>query len=461
MKRWPIYDEEQIEEVVAVLRSSRVNAWTGEHVGKLEEAYANYLGRRYAVALANGTVALDLAMRVLGIGVGDEVIVTPRSFVASAACVPFAGATPVFADVDPISGNLSAETIAPKITSRTKAVILVHVAGWPCDMEAIMDLARRTGIKVVEDCAQAHGAEYFGRPVGSFGDIAAFSFCQDKIITTGGEGGLVAMDDEAMWAKAWSIKDHGKCYATVKSPNQTPGFRWLHESVGTNWRMMSIQAVLGLRQLERLHEWRAQRTRNAEIWRSALAEIPLLFTPKLDPAHRHGWYRFYTYIRPGTFPVSVSPGLARDALIAQINNAGVPCFAGSCSEIYLERAFADAGFAPAERLPTARLLGETSLAFLTDPSWGEDETVAAAQIARRIILGAMELRTRRSSRVRLRAPEIAVHEPKTDETTLVLHAGQINPQMPARSVPATTLAQANGRHHRRSGRRFASAETAK
>lgn len=459
MKRWPIYDEEQIDEVVAVLRSSRVNAWTGEHVGRFEEAYAKYLGRRHAVALANGTVALDLAMRVLGIGAGDEVIVTPRSFVASAACVPFAGATPVFADVDPISGNLSAETIAPKITSRTKAVIVVHVAGWPCDMGPIMELAQRTGIKVVEDCAQAHGAEYYGRPVGSLGDIAAFSFCQDKIITTGGEGGLVAMDDDAMWAKAWSLKDHGKCYDTVKRPNPAPGFRWVHESVGTNWRMMSIQAVLGLRQLERLHEWRAQRTRNAEIWRRTLVDIPMLFTPQLDPAHTHGWYRFYTYIRPGTFPVGL--GMARDALIAKISNAGVPCFSGSCSEIYLERAFTDAGFAPAERLPTARLLGETSLAFLTDPSWSEEETADAAAVARGIILGsARELQRRPSSRVRIRARQIAGREPKTDAATIILNAGKIGPQTQARSAPASTLAQANG-HHRRSGGRLSRAEPAK
>lgn len=459
MKRWPIYDEEQIEEVVAVLRSSRVNAWTGEHVGRFEEAYAKYLGRRHAVALANGTVALDLAMRVLGIGAGDEVIVTPRSFVASAACVPFAGATPVFADVDPISGNLSAETIAPKITQRTKAVIVVHVAGWPCDMAPIMELAQRTGIKVVEDCAQAHGAEYYGHPVGSFGDIAAFSFCQDKIITTGGEGGLVAMDDEAMWAKAWSIKDHGKCYDTVTRPNHASGFRWLHESVGTNWRMMSIQAVLGLRQLERLHEWRAQRARNAEIWRRALADIPMFFTPQLDSAHTHGWYRFYTYIRPALLPV----GLTRDALMSRIGNADVPCFSGSCSEIYLERAFTDAGFAPAERLPTARLLGETSLAFLTDPSWSEEETAAAAAVARGIILGSMrELQGRQSSRVGLRARKLKRREPKMDPANILLHARKIGPQAQARgsSVLTNAVGQASG-HRRRSARRLSSAETAK
>jgi dTDP-4-amino-4,6-dideoxygalactose transaminase len=381
MKRWPVYDEEQIEDVVEVLRSGKVNAWTGDHVAAFEQAYARSIGRRHAVALANGTLALDLAMKVLGIGAGDEVIVTPRSFVASAACVMFAGATPVFADVDPQSGNLSAETIAPKITPRTKAVIVVHIAGWPCDMGPIMELARRNRIKVVEDCAQAHGAEYNGQPVGSFGDIAAFSFCQDKIITTGGEGGLVAMDDRDMWLAAWSLKDHGKNHDAVFAPHRPSGFRWLHDSIGTNWRMTSIQAVLGLRQLERLPEWTRQRERNAGIWTNMLAGLPVLHAPGLDPAHRHAWYRCYFYIRPER----LASGWTRDAVIAAINAAGVPCFSGSCSEIYLERAFADAGVAPAERLPVARQLGDTSLAFLVDPSWTAEETTAAAATARSVL----------------------------------------------------------------------------
>lgn len=399
IKRWPIYDDELIQDVAAVLRSGQVNAWTGDHVRRFEEAYARYLGRRHAVALANGTVALDLAMRVLGIGPGDEVIVTPRSFVASAACVPFAGGTPIFADVDPRSGNLTAETIACKITPRTKAVIIVHLAGWPCDMAPILELTRRTGIKLVEDCAQAHGAEYNGKPVGSFGDIAAFSFCQDKIITTGGEGGLVAMDDDVLWAKAWSVKDHGKSYKTVNRRDHAQGFRWLHESIGTNWRMMSIQAALGLRQLERLPQWHRERTRNAEIWKGTLADIPFLFTPELDPAHTHGWYRFYTYVRPGALPA----GLTRDMLVARVAAAGTPCFSGSCGEIYLERAFVDAGLAPRERLPAARLLGETSIAFLTDPSWRAADMKAAAAQARWVLLSAVgyaPLRRRRRSRIR-------------------------------------------------------------
>lgn len=384
MKRWPIYDEEQIADVVEVLRSGRVNAWTGDHVARFEEAYARYLGRRHAVAVANGTVALDLALRALNIGPGDEVIVTPRSFVASAACVPFAGATPIFADVELHSGNLSATTIKEKITARTKAIIVVHMAGWPCDMHPIMALASQFGIKVIEDCAQAHGARYHGRPVGSFGDIAAFSFCQDKIITTGGEGGLVVMDDEALWSTAWSLKDHGKSYDLAKAKNHAPGFRWLHTTIGTNWRMMSIQAVIGLRQLAELEEWRIQRTRNADIWMESMSDLPSVFVPQLGPEHVHAWYRFYCYVKPER----LAPNWNRDKLVEAITVAGVPCFSGSCSEIYLEHAFAAADLGPVERLPVAQRLGETSLAFLVDPSWTTDETAAAAATARQTIAGA-------------------------------------------------------------------------
>ena len=384
MSRWPVYDEEQIEDVVAVLKSGKVNAWTGDHVAKFEAAYASHLGRRHAVAVANGTVALDLALRTLGIGEGDEVIVTPRSFVASASCVAFCGATPVFADVDPVSGNLNAETIAVKIGPRTKAVILVHLAGWPCDMDSIMALAERSGIKVIEDCAQAHGARHRGRPVGSFGDIAAFSFCQDKIITTGGEGGLVAMDDDKLFDVAWSLKDHGKSRALAREPSPKPGFRWLHETVGTNWRMTSIQAVLGLRQLTRLEKWNAARNRNAEIWGEALSDLDIVSVPWPRSGDRHAWYRFYCYLRHDR----LREGWSRDGVIAAIAQRGIPCFSGTCSEIYLEKSFQDLGCTPSGRLPVAKRLGEASLAFLVDPTWREDETVMAAKVVRDVLVEA-------------------------------------------------------------------------
>jgi dTDP-4-amino-4,6-dideoxygalactose transaminase len=381
VKRWPSYDEEQIADVAEVLRSGQVNAWTGPYVAEFERAYAKLLGRRHAVALANGTVALDLALRIIGIGTGDEVIVTPRSFVASAACVPLAGGVPVFADVDPDSQNLTAASIAEKITPRTKAVIVVHLAGWPCDMDPIIELTHQHKLWLIEDCAQAHGGEYNGRPVGAFGDIAAFSFCQDKIITTGGEGGLLVMDDDVLWRSAWSYKDHGKSYDAVKKAQRSPGFRWVHENFGTNWRMTSIQAVLGLRQLERLPNWREQRAGNAAFLLASFRNLAALRTPVPQPKIRHAWYRFYTFIRPDR----LKSDWDRDRIMTTINSRGVPCFSGSCPEIYLEKAFKSNGFAPTERLPQAKALGETSLAFLVDPIQDESALMLTARTVSEVV----------------------------------------------------------------------------
>ena len=364
MTRWPVYDDDQITQVAAVLRSGKVNAWTGPHVQDFENEYARYLGRNHAIALANGTVALDLSLFVIGLAKGDEVIVTPRSFVASASCVAMAGGIPIFADVDQDSQNITAETIKAQISSRTKAIIVVHLAGWPCDMTPIVELAEQHDIWLIEDCAQAHGAEYAGKPVGSFGDLAAFSFCQDKIITTGGEGGLLALDDESLWKKAWGRKDHGKSYDAAFKTEHPPGFRWLHESIGTNWRMTSMQAVLGLTQLARLPDWNAHRTRNAEILLDSFRNIDALRTPTPPIGSRHAWYRFYTFVRPER----LKPGWDRDRIMADLQSRGVQCFSGSCPEIYLEKVFIENGFGPAQRLPTALSLGLTSLAFLVDPS---------------------------------------------------------------------------------------------
>jgi dTDP-4-amino-4,6-dideoxygalactose transaminase len=380
--RWPVYDDEQIQDVVNVLRSGEVNSWTGPHVKNFEAAYAKHLGLKHAIGLANGTVALELALYVMGLRSGDEVIVTPRSFFASASCVPFMGGVPVFADVDLDTQNLSAETISAKITPKTKGVIVVHLAGWPCDMNAIMALARKHNLWVIEDCAQAHGAEIDGRPVGSFGDIAAFSFCQDKIISTGGEGGLVVMNDDEVWKKAWSRKDHGKSYDTVFNKSHPQGFRWLHEEHGTNWRMTSIQAILGLRQLSRLETWNRQRTHNAEVLTAALRGLKGLRTPVPPVNLRHAWYRFYTFVRPDL----LKQGWNRDRIMAEINATGTPCFSGSCSEIYLEKAFRDSiGSSSFTMLPNAKALGETSLAFLVDPTLNETKMKRSAMVVQEVM----------------------------------------------------------------------------
>ena len=333
---WPVFDEEQIDAVTTVLRSGKVNYWTGEVVREFEREYAAHLGVQHAVAVYNGTIALELIMRALAIGPGDEVIVAPRTYVASASVVLWAGARPVFADVDPVSGNITAETIQAVLTPRTKAVIVVHLGGWPCEMDPIRQLSDRHGFKIVEDCAQSNCAEYRGRPAGSLGHVAAFSFCQDKIITTGGEGGLIATNDSALWSRLWSLKDHGKSYDAVYNRKHPVGFRWLHEGIGTNGRMTEMQAAIGRIALRRLPEWTARRSENAATYSRALAGLPAvqLLEP---PAHlRHAYYRFYFQVQAE----QLRPDWNRDRILAILTEAGYPCFSGSCCEVYLEKVFA-------------------------------------------------------------------------------------------------------------------------
>ncbi len=367
---WPAFDAEEIEAVGGVLRSGRVNYWTGEEGRRFEEEFARWTGSGHAVALANGTLALDVALHALGIGPGDEVVVTPRTFIASASCVANCGAVPVFADVNRDSGNLDPAGIAAVLGPRTKAIIPVHLGGFPCDMPGIMELAAAHGLAVIEDCAQAHGARSRGRPIGAIGTIGAWSFCQDKIMTTGGEGGMVTTDDRELWSRMWSFKDHGKSWEAVYEREHPPGYRWLHESFGTNWRMLEMQAVIGRIQLRRMAEWTAARTLNAERIGAVAARFPqALRLPPIPEGDRHAYYRLYLYVRPD----GLRDGWNRDRIVAEMGALDVPVFQGSCSEVYLEKAFAGPGRAPPQRLPVARELGETSLAFLTHPTLTGDD----------------------------------------------------------------------------------------
>jgi dTDP-4-amino-4,6-dideoxygalactose transaminase len=362
-ERWPFYAEDEIEGVVAALRSGKVNQWTGDRVVAFQAAYDAYLGSGRSIALANGSLALELALRAWGIGEGDEVIVTPRTFVASASCVRLVGATPVFADVDRDSGNITAETIAAVLTERTRAVIPVHLAGWPTDMAAIMELARARGIKVLEDCAQAHGAEVDGAPVGTFGDAAAFSFCQDKIISTGGEGGLTTFRDDADFEWAWSFKDHGKNRQKIVAPTPGAGFRYLHDMVGTNWRMLEASAIIGIAQLGKLGEWRAARAERAAVWQDALGSIVGLRTPTPSGGLRHANYKWYAYVElAGDLDGAQA---RRDEILTRASALGIRAFSGSGSEEYLEGAFADLAV---QQLPVAHELGRTSLMFEVHPT---------------------------------------------------------------------------------------------
>lgn len=366
---WPSFTEKEANAVRDVLLSNKVNYWTGNESRLFEQEFAAWAGCEYAIALTNGTVALDLALMALGIGEGDEVVVTSRTFLASVSSIVNAGAIPVFADVDRDSQNITADTIRVVLTDKTRAFICVHLAGWPCDMDPIMELAEAHGIVVIEDCAQAHGATYKGRPVGSIGHVGAWSFCQDKIMTTGGEGGMVTTHDRALWSKMWSYKDHGKSFDAVYNHQHPAGFRWLHESFGTNWRITELQSVIGRIQLEYMPEWHKARKRNAQAIMNAARACSALRVPELPEGVEHAWYKAYVFVRPEL----MKNGWSRDRIIEEINAHGVPCYSGSCSEVYLEKAFDDTGWRPLERLPVARELGETSLMFLIHPTLTDDE----------------------------------------------------------------------------------------
>lgn len=380
MPGWPRFDEEEIAAARDVLISGNVNYWTGDQGRAFETEFASMVGSRYAVALSNGTVALEIALRALGIGAGDEVIVPAATFIGTAAAVVTCGARPVVADVDPATQCLTAATAAPLISGRTKALMVVHLAGHPADMDPLIALARRHGLRLVEDCAQAHGARYRGRNVGTFGDIAAWSFCQDKILTTGGEGGAITTHDELLWRRCWEIKDHGKSHSAVHRHNGREGYRWLHESFGTNARMTEMQAAVGRSQLKKLEAWVRQRRSNAEVLIDALRGEPALRIHEPGPEFEPSYYKFYAHVRPER----LDSGWDRDRVVRAIAAEGVPCLHGGCTEIYRELAFRDIKGTPRE-LPTAARLGRTSLMLLTHPTLDTEDMVDIASAVTKVM----------------------------------------------------------------------------
>ncbi|MEH6531475.1 MAG: DegT/DnrJ/EryC1/StrS aminotransferase family protein [Photobacterium frigidiphilum] len=381
---WPSFTIEEAEAISRTLLSNKVNYWTGNECREFESEFATWTGSKYAVALANGTVALDLALKALGVGKGDQVITTPRTFLASASSIVTSGATPIFADVDLNSQNITAESIEAVITSKTKVVIVVHLAGMPAEMDPIMELSKKHGFYVIEDCAQAHGAKYKGKSVGTIGHIGAWSFCQDKIMTTGGEGGMVTTNEKSLWSKMWSYKDHGKSFDAIYNREHPPGFRWLHECFGTNWRMTEIQAVIGRIQLQRMADWKNKRQINGACIDAAVSDLSIIRTVKVPEYCEHAEYKHYLFIVSDF----LSEGWTRDRIIDEITAKGVPAFQGSCSEVYLEKAFDNTMWRPHNRLKNAVKLGESSLMFLVHPTITENEINKTCTVLRRVLIEA-------------------------------------------------------------------------
>jgi len=382
---WPFFDEDEIRAVEEVLRSGKVNQWTGAEVISFEKEFADYHSVAHAIALANGSVALDLALSVLEIGPGDEVVVTPRSFVASASCIVLRGATPVFVDVDKDTQNITTQAVKNAISSRTKAVIAVHLAGWPCELDKLKELCYENGLFLIEDCAQAHGARYKGKPVGSFGDFAAFSFCQDKIMTTGGEGGMLVTNNKELWKRAWSFKDHGKDYDVVFHNEHPSGFRWLVKTFGTNYRMTEMQAAIGRIQLKKLDRWVEKRRCLASILSEGFKQFDALRVTCPPDDEYHSYYKYYVFVRPERLREPWS----RDRILYELAEKGIPCGTGICPEVYLEEAFRNypwrIGEGDNKRLNTAKILGETSIMFLVHPTLEESDMHFIIEQMKRIL----------------------------------------------------------------------------
>tara|TARA_B100000212_G_C27360825_1_gene528120 strand:+ start:639 stop:1817 length:1179 start_codon:yes stop_codon:yes gene_type:complete len=381
IQNWPVYDNEEIEKVKDVLSSGKVNYWTGKEGRLFEQEFAAWVGVKYAVALANGSVALTAAYKSLGLKPGDEIITTSRTFIATSSTAILLGVKPLFADVDCNSGCLDPNSILPLINSKTKAICVVHLGGYPADMVKINHIAKQHRLFVIEDCAQAHGAMINNQKVGSFGDVAAWSFCQDKIMTTGGEGGMITTNRKDLWDSIWSYKDHGKTYDSVYKKVHPPGFRWLHEKFGTNYRLTEMQSAIGRIQLKRMDKWTLQRQRNAKLLTNAIKDFSCVRIPTLAENLTHAYYKFYLFIRPER----LRKGWNRNRIINEINNKGFPAFQGSCSEIYMEKCFKNANLQPVKDLPVSKELGCTSIMLLVHPSIKTVEMNAYAVSVRDII----------------------------------------------------------------------------
>lgn len=374
--KWPSYDDEQIEAVVKAMRAGEVNYWNGQVGRQFERDYAKWVGANYGMAVANGSVALDLILEGLDIGPGHDVVVTSRSFAASVHCIVRRGARPVFADIDRDSQNITVESIRAVLTPKTRAIITVHLAGWPCDMHGINALANEHGLYVIEDCAQAHGAKIGGQSVGTFGDAAAFSFCTDKIMTTGGEGGVVTVNDADLYERLWSIKDHGKNRAKTEEKNTSGVFKWLIDDIGTNYRMPELQAAIAAVQLRRVDGWVETRRSHAAILNAGFADTPgLRLTLPGDDIY-HAYYKHYAFVEPE----HLRDGWSRDRIVREVIDRGVPCGSGSCSEIYNEQAYQSRGLAPDKPLPVAAELGQTSLMFQVHPTLDERHMAQTVEV---------------------------------------------------------------------------------
>ena len=297
----PDISERELENVVEAVKSGWISS-KGPFIEAFEKGFSNYLGVKHAISVSNGTVALHLALSALGVGRGHEVLVPSLTFIAAANAVTYTGASPVFIDAHPEYWCIDPGAVEKSITDRTKAIILVHLYGHPCDLDPILEIARLHDLYVIEDCAEAHGAEYRGKYVGSFGDVSCFSFYGNKIITTG-EGGMCLTNSTKLAERMRILRDHG----------MNPNKRYWHDVVGFNYRMTNLQAAIGVAQLEKLERLVNRKREIAKLYREFLKQTEgIVQSPEMPWARNSYWF----------YSILVKPDI-RDRLMSDLDQQGI------------------------------------------------------------------------------------------------------------------------------------------
>ena len=356
-KNWPNFSEKLISKVNKTIRSGKINYTTGTYGKLFETKFSKFVGNKYSVAICNGTAALEVAIKSLELPKNSEIIVPARSFFSSASCIVNTGHVPVFADVDLLTQNISLAEIKKKITKKTKAIICVHLAGLPCDMNNIKKLANKKKIKIIEDCSQAHGASIENRQVGSFGDISTWSFCNDKIISTLGEGGMISTNKKNLYDFSKKYINHG---TNQKSKKNFQKFLYNKDLFGTNLRITEIQSLAGLEQLKNLKKIQKKRELFSKNFFDLISKYNNYFYSYFPSQKiKSAWYRFYFFVRSDIRNYKK----VRFKIINDFNQNHIKCFTGSCPEIYLEKSFRKLKNFKFIRLKNCKILGETSIAL--------------------------------------------------------------------------------------------------
>jgi dTDP-4-amino-4,6-dideoxygalactose transaminase len=367
--RWPQWDEREKERVLAVLESGE---WGGfnEVVHEFEQTFAKRHQAKHCIAVANGTLSLEAGLRALGVGPGDEVIVPPYTFIATANAVRLTGATPVFVDIEPDTYNLDVEQAEKAISKRTKAIIPVHFAGLPVDMDELMLVAHDHEIAILEDAAHAHGSTWQGQPMGTHGDIGSFSLQQSKNLTAG-EGGILLTNDDELALKLWSFVNQGR----------SPAGAWYeHMMLGSNLRITGWQAGVLLAQMERFDEQLQRRQASARRLNAILEEIegpePMRWDPRAD---HHAFHLFMMRYRPKRFG-----GLSRERFVEALRAEGVPCSTGYAQPLYnqppLAKPFSRALPCPVAEQACREAIWLTQNLLLADPDEMDDIARAIVKI---------------------------------------------------------------------------------